>query len=177
MYRLKNQEGQIEIVQEGDCMGTPVPLKSREEQCKGADMTVYTRQLTEEERRYYDSLGKPAKKSVFIFPEDESLYIERSDIELGNNKKIDPPEKDILLEKLAEVAGSKTKAMKHAAEAFAVSMTTMYLCIYGSMDTISNSVKMERLSCRMHRLKQLCSRQSMRAAAGPLRRIPGSLMV
>ena len=108
-------------------MGTPVPLKSREEQCRGADPTVHTRKLTEEERRYYDSLEKPKKKAVLISPEDESLYNERCDLDLKKGNKIDPPEKQVLIEKLAEVEGSKTKAMKHAAEAFAVSMTTMYV--------------------------------------------------
>ena len=73
-----------------------------------------------------DSLAKPKKKAVVILQEDESLQ-ERCDWEMSNNKKIDPPEKQVLIEKLAEVEGSKTKRMKHAAEAFAVSMTTMYV--------------------------------------------------
>jgi hypothetical protein len=72
-------------------------------------------------------LPKPKKKAVLISTEDESLYNERCDWEMSNNKKIDPPEKQVLIEKLAEVEGSKTKRMKHAAQAFAVSMTTMYV--------------------------------------------------
>lgn len=110
-------------------MGTPVPSKTREQEYseKITEPEVVTRQLTEEERRYYDSLAKPKKKAVLISPEDESLYNERCDLDLKKGNKIDPPEKQVLIEKLAEVEGSKTKAMKHAAEAFAVSMTTMYV--------------------------------------------------
>lgn len=77
-------------------MGTPVPLKSRENMCIGAEPAVKTRQLTEEERRYYNSLAKPKKKAVFILPEDENLYINQRKDDKEMPKRIDPPSKEDL---------------------------------------------------------------------------------
>lgn len=79
-------------------MGTPIPIRSREEQCKGAGECI-SRPMTEEEFKKYFG-GK------------------------GMVKKLETPSKEKLIEVLAEVQG-KTKSMHHAAKAFAVSATTI----------------------------------------------------
>ncbi|HYE82658.1 MAG TPA: helix-turn-helix domain-containing protein [Clostridia bacterium] len=96
-------------------MGTPVPLRSREEQCIGADPKVYERQLTEEERRYYDSLGKPKKKAVFIYPEDENLYINQK-MESDEMKSMtEMPNREVLAE-MCRKYPSRYKAGKEIAK-------------------------------------------------------------
>lgn len=79
-------------------MGTPIPIRSREEQCKGAGECI-SRPMTEEEFKKYFG-GK------------------------GMVKKLETPSKEKLIEVLAEQQG-KTKSMHHAAKAFAVSATTI----------------------------------------------------
>jgi transposase len=80
-------------------MGTPVPIRKREFECKGAGECI-SRPMTEEEFKKYFG-GK------------------------GMVKKLETPSKEKLIEVLAEVQG-KTKSMRHAAKAFAVSATTVY---------------------------------------------------
>jgi hypothetical protein len=86
-------------------MGTPVKIRVREEQCRGAGPCTDPRPLTEAELlKYYTK-------------ED----IERMK---AGNEKIQPPEKEKLIEVLAEVQG-KTKAVRHAAKRFYVSTATV----------------------------------------------------
>ncbi len=82
-------------------MGGPIRILAREKQCVGAGDCV-SRPMTEEEKIKYG------------IKEDRKL----------KKVKITPPEKEKLLEILAEVQG-KTKAIMHAAEVFSVSKTTM----------------------------------------------------
>lgn len=104
-------------------MGTPVPLRSREEQCVGANPKVDTMQLTEEERKYYDSIRKQKKKAVFILPEDERLYItERKSEEMG--ARIERPSKE-KMEEMCKQYLSRNKAAYGIARELDVSHGTI----------------------------------------------------
>lgn len=117
-------------------MGTPVPSRKVEIAVKNCvdPNKIETRQLTEEERRYYDSLTSRNKKlrnfkldTTETTEEREPITIsERVIYEMAN--KIDPPAKDVLINALAEQTG-KSKALKNAASKFAVSIATVYVWI------------------------------------------------
>jgi hypothetical protein len=87
-------------------MGTPVGIRSREEQCVGAGKCSEPRPLTEEEMKKY--------------------YTESEVKEMS--KKIEPVEKEKLVGILGEVSG-KTKAVSHAAKVFDVSAPVIYTWI------------------------------------------------
>jgi hypothetical protein len=84
-------------------MGTPVGIRSREEQCKGAGKCSDPRPLTEEEMKKY--------------------YTESEVEEMS--KKIEPPEKERLIEVLAVKKG-RTNAIQYTAETFCVSAPVVY---------------------------------------------------
>lgn len=79
-------------------MGTPVPSKIREQEYSEnlKRPELIERQLTEDERRYYDSLGKPKNKAVYIFPEDEDLYITKKENDEEMAKRIEAPSREEL---------------------------------------------------------------------------------
>jgi hypothetical protein len=83
-------------------MGTPVKMREREEQCIGAGEPT-SRPMTEEELRKY--------------------YTEEEIEDMG--KKITPPEKEKLIETLAEKKG-KTNAVYHASKTFKASAPLIY---------------------------------------------------
>lgn len=69
-------------------MGTPVPSKSREHEYSAniKEPKIKIRQLTEEERRHYDSLGKPGKRIVAYNYQDATLFSEDKESEEMKNK-------------------------------------------------------------------------------------------
>jgi hypothetical protein len=79
-------------------MGTPVKIRAREDQCMGAGPCSDPRPMTEEEMLKYYTKEEIERMSV----------------------KIIPPEREKLIEVLAECEG-KTKALYHAVKVFAVS--------------------------------------------------------
>jgi transposase-like protein len=79
-------------------MGTPVKIRAREDRCVGAGSCSNPRPMTEAEMLKYYTKEEIKRMS----------------------KKIDPPEREKLLETLAEIQG-KTKAIHHAAKIFNVS--------------------------------------------------------
>jgi hypothetical protein len=89
-------------------MGTPVKIRAREEQCVGAGPCSNPRPMTEEEMLKYYTKEEIEKMSA----------------------KIIPPEREKLIEVLAEVEG-KTKAMLHASDTFSASPATVYGWIKG----------------------------------------------
>jgi hypothetical protein len=87
-------------------MGTPVKIREREEQCKGAGECSPPRPMTEEEMLKY-----------YTKEEIEEM-----------SSKITPPEKEKLIEVLGEKKG-RTNAIKHASKTFEVSAPLIYAWI------------------------------------------------
>jgi hypothetical protein len=109
-------------------MGTPVKIRARENSCTGAGECI-SRQLTEEEKQRYTNTNQSKEK-----PPVGVLATEFIDMEVEQVKgiKINPPEKEKLLDTLGEVQG-KTKAVHHTSRAFSVSATTIlkWIADYG----------------------------------------------
>jgi hypothetical protein len=102
-------------------MGTPALIKSREMQCVGAGEPI-SRPMTEEEMLKYSSIKPLGKKPAAYIMASEFTDLE---VEEMKGVKINPPEKEKLLDTLGEIQG-KTKAIYHAAKVFKISSQTIY---------------------------------------------------
>ena len=100
-------------------MGTPIKLISREKQCVGVGKCI-SRPMTKEEQRKYGGVKPTKGKPVFHIPVKET----KGEVEKVKGVRIIPPEREKLIETLAEVQG-KTKARHHAAKIFSVSVSTI----------------------------------------------------
>lgn len=91
-----------------------VLIKEREKQCTGASECI-SRPMTEAEMLKYGCVKPTKEKPVFHIPVTKS----KGEVE-KMSAKITPPEKEKLIEVLAEAQG-KTKALYHAVKVFGVS--------------------------------------------------------
>lgn len=107
-------------------MGTPVPYRPREEQCKGAGECI-PRQMTEEERQYYSKFGPLKKKPTpaVMFEDINNKKEMEVDEMKKEGRKITLPERAELVKVLNEVMG-KTRSITNAGKKYSVSGPTIY---------------------------------------------------
>lgn len=100
-------------------MGTPVPLRSREMGCKGADPQIHKRKLTKEEIARYHSPQKHGRSY------DEQVYGRSEEMK----KKLDPPSKERLGEMCKKYV-NHNRACNGIANELQVSRSTVERWIY-----------------------------------------------